>query len=80
MSLGRRFAFNTSTACIPANLARRKRSEYTAGIVPLPGRPIPRASVKQFIVLAVYMPEQEPHVGHAVFSISDNSASSISPV
>ena len=70
MSLGRRFAFNTSTACIPANLARRKRSEYTAGIVPLPGRPIPRASVKAVHCISVYIPEQEPHVGHAVFSIS----------
>ena len=54
-------------------------SEYTAGIVPLPLRPIPRASVKQFILLAVYIPEHEPHVGQALFSNSSTSSRVIVP-
>ena len=45
--------------------ARRRRSAKTAGMVPLPGSDMPRASVRQFIVLAVYMPEQLPQVGQA---------------
>ena len=59
--------------CIPACLARRRRADVTAGIVPLPGRPRPIASVRQFIELAVNIPEQEPQVGQA---LSSNSASS----
>jgi hypothetical protein len=37
----------------------------TAGMVPLPGSPIPMASVRQFMELAVNMPAQEPQVGQA---------------
>ena len=58
---------------MPACFARRIRSEYTAGIVPLPRSPIPMASVRQFMEFAVYIPEQEPQVGH---TFSSNSASS----
>jgi hypothetical protein len=36
-----------------------------ASTLPLPGRPRPRASTRQFIELAVNMPEQEPQVGQA---------------
>ena len=50
----------------PAILASLNLALITAGIVPEPGRDIPIVSVKQFIELAVYIPEQEPQVGHAV--------------
>src|SRR3984885_5425172 len=42
---------------------------------PLPGSAKPSASVRQFMRLAVNMPEQEPQVGHAERSISSTSAS-----
>src|SRR3954464_8260060 len=42
---------------------------------PLPGRDRPSAWVRQFIELAVNMPEQEPQVGQAERSISATSAS-----
>ena len=65
--------------CIPASLARRIRAAITAGIVPLPGRPIPIASVRQFIELAVNIPAQDPQVGQAASSIADSSFSVIFP-
>src|SRR5690554_6532974 len=43
-------------------------------MVPLPFNPIPKTSVKQFILFAVYMPEHEPQVGQALFSYSSNSS------
>ncbi|CFW44303.1 Uncharacterised protein [Bordetella pertussis] len=46
-----------------------------ATMVPLPGSARPMASVRQFIELAVNMPEQEPQVGHALRSTSSASAS-----
>ena len=46
-----------------------------ASVVPLPGSARPIASVRQFIELAVNMPEQEPQVGQADSSISSSSAS-----
>ena len=46
-----------------------------ASRVPLPGNEKPRASVRQFIELAVNIPEHEPQVGHAERSISSSSAS-----
>ena len=42
---------------------------------PLPGRASPIASVRQFIELAVNMPEQEPQVGQADSSMSSSSVS-----
>src|SRR5690606_26209975 len=44
-------------------------------MVPLPGRARPSASVRQFMELAVNMPEQEPQVGQALRSASAASAS-----
>ncbi len=44
---------------------------------PLPGRERPIASVRQFIELAVNMPEQEPQVGQAFSSMRRMSASEI---
>ena len=46
-------------------------------MVPFPGSESPNASVRQFIELAVNIPEHEPHVGHADFSISNRSLSLI---
>ena len=77
MSRGRMSLRSSSMTCIPACLARRRRAEVTAGIVPLPGRPRPIASVRQFIELAVNIPEQEPQVGQALSSISASSAALI---
>ena len=44
-------------------------AEYGAGSVPLPGSPKPTTSVRQFMELAVNMPEHEPQVGQTSFSI-----------
>src|SRR5580700_423820 len=44
-------------------------------MLPLPGRARPIASVRQFIELAVNMPEQEPHVGHADSSMASSASS-----
>ncbi len=64
-----------------ARLAKMKRCPlYAAGIVPLPGRAIPRASLKQFMVLAVKSPAQLPQPGQALLSNSVISASVICPV
>ena len=79
ISLGLMSFFKTSITAIPAFLASLNLSEYTAGIVPLPGNAIPNTSHKQFIELAVNIPEHEPHVGHAEFSNSHSSFSSIVP-
>src|SRR5674536_143185 len=46
-------------------------------MVPFPGSERPNASVRQFIELAVNIPEHDPHVGQADFSISDKSVSLI---
>ena len=48
-------------------------------MVPFPERPIPRASVRQFMEFAVYIPEQEPQVGQAFCSKYASSSSSILP-
>ena len=79
MSRGRIFFSRSSITFIPACFASLILSEYTAGIVPLPRNPIPIASVRQFILLAVYIPEHEPHVGHALFSYSSSSSAVILP-
>ena len=46
-----------------------------ASVEPLPGRESPIASVRQFIELAVNMPEQEPQVGQAERSMTFTSSS-----
>ena len=48
-----------------------------ASCEPLPGSESPSASVRQFIELAVNMPEHEPQVGHAERSIAATSSSLI---
>ncbi len=61
----------------PASTNRRLRSAWVASVEPLPGSDRPSASVRQFIELAVNMPEQEPQVGQAERSITSTSASEI---
>ena len=51
------------------------RSAWVANIEPLPGKDKPNASVKQFIELAVNIPEQEPQVGQALRSMASTSLS-----
>ena len=53
----------------PASTNSRLRSAWVASIEPLPGSDRPSASVRQFIELAVNMPEHEPQVGQAERSI-----------
>ena len=79
MSRGQIFWRSISITAMPACLARRRRSEYTAGMVPLPASPMPRASVRQFMEFAVYMPEQDPQVGQAFSSNSHTSSSLMVP-
>ena len=49
-------------------------------MVPLPGRAMPMASARQFMLLAVNMPEQLPQVGQAAFSIASSSSAEICPL
>ncbi len=79
ISLGLMSFSTSSIIFIPACFAKRILSEYTAGMVPLPFNPIPNASVKQFIELAVYIPEQEPQVGHTFSSNSQSSSIDMVP-
>ena len=51
------------------------RSAWVASMEPLPGRLSPSASVRQFIELAVNMPEQDPQVGQAERSYSATTSS-----
>src|SRR6202034_2275742 len=46
-----------------------------ASVVPLPGSASPIASARQFIELAVNMPEHDPQVGQAASSIDASSSS-----
>ena len=69
----------SSMTFMPARLARRMRSEKTAGTVPLPGRAMPRASARQQMELAVNMPEQLPQVGQAVSSRREHSSTVMVP-
>src|SRR5450830_1302677 len=59
----------------PAFKNNSLRAPCVASVEPLPGKLKPNASVKQFIELAVNMPEQEPQVGQAERSIASDSAS-----
>ncbi|MPN11879.1 hypothetical protein SDC9_159188 [bioreactor metagenome] len=53
------------------------RLAWVATIVPLPGRANPIASLRQFMELAVNIPEQEPQVGQAALSTLAICASEI---
>src|SRR5471030_2339762 len=54
----------------PACRNNCSRSLWVARVEPLPGNARPRASTRQFIELAVNMPEHEPQVGQALRSYS----------
>ncbi len=60
---------------MPASSNRARRAAWVASVDPLPGSDRPRASVRQFIELAVNMPEHEPHVGQAERSTSSRPSS-----
>src|SRR5687767_9524589 len=64
-----------STTRRPASRNSALRSAWVASTEPLPGSERPSASVRQFIELAVNMPEQEPQVGQADRSMVATSAS-----
>ncbi len=69
----------SSTILSPASLASLNLSAATAGTVPFPGRARPRASARQFMLLAVNSPEQDPIPGHITSSSSFKSSSVILP-
>ena len=79
MSLGLMSIASSSITFMPAFFAKRMRAAYTAGMVPLPGSAMPSASERQFMLLAVNMPEQEPQPGQASSSSAANSLSSFFP-
>src|SRR5699024_7364964 len=60
----------------PACSKRRRRKEWVAKVVPLPGSARPKATVRQFMEFAVNIPEQEPQVGQADSSTIARPASS----
>ena len=60
---------------MPALLNSARRASDVASVEPLPGSASPIASVRQFIELAVNMPEHEPQVGQAERSISPSWSS-----
>ena len=60
----------------PACSNSARRAACVARVEPLPGSARPSASVRQFIELAVNMPEHEPQVGQAERSTESSPASS----
>ncbi len=65
--------------CLEALSANSSRSGVVARAVPLKGKAKPKTSIRQFIELAVNIPEQEPQEGQARCSSIVNSSSSIFP-
>ena len=76
---GRNPAASAPTTATPVRRARSVRSADTAGGDASPGSVMPSASAHIDIVLAVYMPAQEPAPGQAARSIASRSASETSP-
>ena len=64
-----------STTSRPALTNRSRRAAAVARVEPLPGWASPIASSRQFIELAVNIPEHEPQVGQALASIRRSSSS-----
>ncbi len=79
MSLGFTFFSTRSMMAMPACFASIILLLDTAGMVPFPGSPIPIASQRQFMLFAVYIPEQEPQPGHTFSSNARSPSSSIIP-
>ena len=67
------------TTASPEATAKASRRLSGAGGAALPGSAMPSASATLAIVLAVYMPPQEPMPGQAAFSIAVSSSRVISP-
>ena len=61
---------------VPARSNSARRAAWVASVEPLPGSARPSASVRQFIELAVNIPEHEPQVGQAERSTSASPSSS----
>ena len=68
---------HSSTTVRPASSNSARRAACVASVEPLPGSDKPSASVRQFIELAVNIPEQEPQVGHAERSTMPRPSSSM---
>src|SRR5699024_8521841 len=65
--------------CFAASFMSLCRSSDVATIVPFPGNANPSISIRQFMEFAVNIPEQDPHVGQALVSISSSSSAVIFP-
>ena len=72
------FSSNSRMAS-PAISASSFFSSPVAGFEELKGSVIPKASIAEAIVLAVYIPPQAPAPGHAFSTIVSNSDSDIVP-
>ena len=70
MSLGRMSSLSSCSTRLPAQRHSSVRSGASAGIEALNGSAMPSASLAQAIVLAVYIPPQEPAPGQAAHSSS----------
>jgi hypothetical protein len=68
----------SSITVVPARSNSARRAACVARVEPLPGSARPSASVRQFIELAVNIPEHEPHVGQAERSTIVRPSSSTS--
>ena len=79
MSRGRIFFSTKFTTAAPAALASASLSSDTASWAELSGKLIPKASIAEDMVLAVYIPPQDPGPGMAFFSISVSSLWEILP-
>ena len=79
ISNGHKFSFTISTILIPLSKAILLFCDDTEDAVAHSGSDIPITSVKQAIVLAVYIPWQEPAVGQDFNSNSSNSSFEICP-
>ena len=67
------------TACLPASLAKARRSGLVDGIRAVPGSVSPSASAMICIVEAVPIKEQAPQLGQALHFAQSSFSSSISP-
>ena len=74
ISFSRRFSI-----ALPVFIQSLFLSSETASWLLLPGRDIPRASIADAIVLAVYIPPHDPGPTTETFSTEINSSSEIEP-
>src|SRR5581483_10669545 len=79
MSLGRMPWRIILTTAAPARSQMRRLGSPTAGWQESWGSAMPMASMAEAMVLAVYMPPQEPAVGQALHSMAFNCSAPILP-